>query len=133
MHEAAVWGMVVASGLLFVGTLLVVPWIVVRIPSDYFHHTRRPPPTWMPKFAPFRLAAMVVKNIAGVLLIAAGVAMLVLPGQGLLTILVGVLMLDFPGKYHFERWLVGFGPTLRAINWLRQRAGREPLVVLEDS
>jgi hypothetical protein len=59
--------------------------------------------------------------------IAAGIAMLVLPGQGLLTILIGFLMLDFPGKYRVEKWLVSRRRLLGAINWLRRRAGRVPL------
>ena len=38
---------------------------------------------------------IVSKNLVGLGLLAAGIAMLVLPGQGLLTILIGLLMIDF--------------------------------------
>jgi len=68
------------------------------------------------------------KNLLGVLLVIAGLAMLVMPGQGLLTIVAGVLLIDFPGKYCLERWLVTRKTVWRSINWLRKRAGRKPLL-----
>ena len=52
--------------------------------------------------------------------------MLVTPGQGVLTIVVGMLLFDFPGKFRLERWLVTRPTVWRSINWLRERAGREP-------
>ena len=76
-----------------------------------------------------RAFLLVGRNVLGCLLIAAGVAMLVLPGQGVLTILVGTMLVDFPGKRRLERWIVERGPVLRAMNWLRERAGREPFAV----
>ncbi len=71
------------------------------------------------------------KNLLGYLLIVAGIAMLVLPGQGVLTILLGVILVDLPGKYRFERWIVARPLVLKSINRLRQRAGRDPLVLAE--
>ena len=70
---------------------------------------------------------MVGKNLLGSVLMVAGVAMLVLPGQGVLTILVGFLLVDFPGKYPLERWLVSRRAIGAPLNWLRSRAGRAPL------
>jgi hypothetical protein len=70
-----------------------------------------------------------VKNLMGYVLIAAGIAMLVLPGQGMVTMLLGIILVDLPGKYRLERWLVARGPVFRSINWLRRRAGRDPLVL----
>jgi len=69
------------------------------------------------------------KNALGNVLIEVGILMLVLPGQDALTILIGILFMDFPGKCWLERWIVSHGPVLQSINWLRQRAGREPLVL----
>jgi hypothetical protein len=69
------------------------------------------------------------KSLLGYVFIAAGVLMLVLPGQGMLTILVGIILVDFPGKYRLERWIVTRRPVLRFINRLRRRAGRAPLVL----
>jgi hypothetical protein len=74
---------------------------------------------------------VVAKNLLGYILIVAGILMLVLPGQGTWTIVVGIMLLNFPGKYKLERWIVSRGPVLRSINWVRRRAGRDPLVLEE--
>jgi hypothetical protein len=116
------------SLLTFVGSLLALPVLVSRIPRDYFAGETR----HLSKTHPFHPVVygllIVLKNLLGVALIAAGIAMLVLPGQGLLTILIGVSLMDFPGKFTLERWLVGRPGVLKAINWLRERYGEEPLI-----
>ena len=56
--------------------------------------------------------------------------MLVLPGQGILTILVGFTLLDFPGKFRLQRWIVTRRGVLESINWVRKKAGREPLALV---
>ena len=66
----------------------------------------------------------ITKNLFGLLLIAAGIVMLVLPGQGLLTILAGLMVMNFPGKYRLELWLVGHKSIARSINWIRCRANK---------
>ena len=68
------------------------------------------------------------KNALGIVLVVAGIAMLVLPGQGILTILAGILLLNFPGRHRFEHWIVSRPPVFRSINWLRRRNGQPPLV-----
>jgi hypothetical protein len=70
---------------------------------------------------------LIAKNLLGLVLIIAGIAMLVLPGQGLLTIVVGVVLMNFPGKYRLERWLATRRPVWRSLNWLRRRASRPEL------
>ena len=110
----------------FVGSLIVIPWILIRLPPDYFDECY--PRTWFRDHHPIlRFAAHVLKNVAGVILILGGLAMLVLPGQGLLTIVIGVLLVDFPGKRALERWLLSRPMVLQAINSLRQRFDRPPL------
>jgi hypothetical protein len=39
------------------------------------------------------------------------------------------MLLDFPGKRRLEQWLVRRATVLRAMNRLRQRYGKPPLVV----
>jgi hypothetical protein len=75
------------------------------------------------------VASVILKNAAGWLFIAAGIAMLVLPGQGIITIVVGLTLSDFPSKFRLERWLAGRRLLIRAMNWTRSRAGRSPLQV----
>jgi hypothetical protein len=130
-HEAILWTLGVASIVVFIGSLLAMPEIIVRIPVDYFAHEQRPPSRWSKEHKAIRAAVRIGRNVMGVLFVAAGIAMLVLPGQGLLTILVGVLLIDFPHKYRFEQWLLRRRWVSRPVNWLRERRGREPLKVRE--
>ena len=74
-----------ASGLSLlaaVATLAGVPWVVVRLPRDYFTRPRRE--VWrMPSSRPFvGLALAILKNLLGLILVILGVIMLVTPGQG---------------------------------------------------
>lgn len=115
------------SLLTFIGSLSALPFLAARIPSDYFVDPQRHQ-SRLKKLHPAVFVILVVlKNILGWLLIASGLAMLVLPGQGLLTILIGLILSDFPGKFRFERWFACRRSVFRAINWLRQRAGHQPL------
>ncbi len=130
-HESAIWWIAGASIVTFIATLIVVPWLIVRIPPDYFAHGRRQRKQWANRHSIVRGVLLTGKNLLGYILIAAGIAMLVLPGQGMLTILLGIILVDLPGKYRLERWFVARRPVLRSINWLRRRAGRAPLVLDE--
>lgn len=121
------WLVLALLSIPFIGTLLFIPWAVVRIPPDYFRSRRRRREPWDDQPPLLRLCLVVLKNLLGVVLLLMGIAMLVLPGQGVMTMLVGLLLVDFPGKFRVERWLVTRGPILRSINWLRRRRGKSPL------
>ncbi|MFP4168253.1 MAG: PGPGW domain-containing protein [Desulfonatronovibrionaceae bacterium] len=133
-HAAASLSLAGVSLLMFLAALIVIPWAVVRLPADYFSGERRPESfLGRRRFPVLWLLLQVVKNLAGAVLVAAGVAMLLLPGQGVLTILVGMMLMNFPGKFRLERWIVSRGPTLRIINYLRFRRGKPPLVLDSNS
>jgi hypothetical protein len=76
-----------------------------------------------------RLMGHVLKNLVGAVFLAAGFAMLFLPGQGILTMLIGLSLIDFPGKRRLERKFIGQASVLRTINSMREKFGRPPLVV----
>lgn len=118
----------VISLITFIGTLIVVPWLIMRIPTDYFASEERQVAAWSDQHPAVRWLLLIAKNLFGAVLVVMGIAMLVLPGQGLLTILIGLVLLNFPGKYRLERWLVLRRPILRSVNWLRRRGGRESLI-----
>lgn len=108
---------------------LVTAWVVVRIPADYFaHRERHPPPTRHPVV---RVLLVLGKNLLGFVALLLGIVMAVpgVPGPGLVVILLALMLLDFPGKYAAERWVVSRKPVREAIDSLRARAGRQPLVV----
>jgi UPF0716 family protein affecting phage T7 exclusion len=107
-------------------TLVAVPWVVVRLPVDYFVRRRREVWRRGPTHLPGALVFTLLKNLLGLLLVTLGAVMLVTPGQGILTLLVGLLLMNFPGKYWLERWLVTRRGVMRGMNWLRRKRGREP-------
>lgn len=111
-----------------VATIVAVPWLVARLPHDYFCRPQRF--VWRKSSQEPLLARAltVVKNLLGALLVLLGLLMLVTPGQGLLTLLAGLLLMNFPGKYRLERWLVLRPGILRGLNWLRRRYQQAPLV-----
>lgn len=109
-------------------SMIAIPWLVVRIPQDYFSAP------WKPHVKRGLLAWTIwaLRNTLAAFLIVAGIIMLVLPGQGLLTILVGIACSTFPGKYRLERRLVRRPKILASLNWIRRHYGKPPLDVADD-
>jgi hypothetical protein len=70
---------------------------------------------------------LIVRNALGWLLIAAGLAMLALPGPGLLVLLIGIILADFPGKKRLVAWILSRRGVLEGANRLRARFGKPPL------
>ena len=126
-HPGLLWSLGAASLAILIASLVVIPAVVVRIPPDYFLHEKRLLPAWAKRRPIVRILVVGGKNILGGVLILAGIAMLLLPGQGALTLLLGLLLVDFPRKYRFLKWLVGRRFIHQPINWLRKRQGREPI------
>jgi hypothetical protein len=128
-HPAITTAAFVGSIAMFVGGILLVPWLVVRMPADFFLRHDRPQASRHPIIHALLVAA---RNAVGWPLLLLGIAMLVLPGQGLLTILVAVALVDFPGKRRVELALVREKHLHRGIDWLRRRAGVAPLLIPDD-
>jgi hypothetical protein len=124
-------GLTVTSVVGFVGSLIAIPLILVRLPPDYFD--TRVPRHWMKDHHPvLRVIGLVAKNVIGVVFFFAGFAMLFLPGQGILTILIGVSLMDFPGKQLLEAKLIGQRTVLNAINAMRKKFDKPPLMLAPD-
>ena len=115
----------------FVGSLIAIPFILVRLPTDFFDI--RVPRPWMENHHPvLRLLGHLVKNVVGAIFLFAGFLMLFLPGQGILTMLIGVTMLDFPGKRRLEAKMIGQPAVLNTINSMRLKFGKPPLSIAPD-
>jgi hypothetical protein len=104
---------------MFVGTLAAIPWFVRRLPADYFV---RPPPK-------HTLPVIIARNLLGVALIAAGIAMLILPGQGVLTILIGLSIVDLPIKHRIVQWCLEKRTIQEGLQHLRSKVGKPPLIL----
>jgi hypothetical protein len=84
--------------------------------------------TTSPKRTLLRLFASLLRNLLGLILLFAGIAMLFLPGQGLLTILLGILLLSIPGKQRLITYLTRGTAVRLSLDWLRKKAGKEPFL-----
>jgi hypothetical protein len=115
------------SVLIFVASIVALPWLAGMIPEDYFldNKTVQENTNGVPSF--LVLLAAVGRNLLGLLLLCTGILMLFLPGQGLLTIIVSLLLLDYPGKKIFERRIVRYKSILQGINWIRAKGGHSPI------
>ena len=128
------WSRIVLGVLLIVVTFLVttgvVSFVVVKLPPTYFHpsHDRD---LWSDRHRAIRWTGIIIKNLSGIVLILVGIVMAVpgVQGPGLLTILFGIMLLDFPGKRRLERKLVSRPSVLKAINNLRRKYDKPPLVL----
>lgn len=128
-----IWGAVLTA-FVFVATAsagaILAAVILVKMPATYFcdHYVRD---FWVDRHPVLRWIARIAKNFVGAALIAMGCLLSFpgIPGPGIITILFGITLLDFPGKRRLERWLIGRPVFLRAINRLRCRYGKPPVVL----
>lgn len=111
-------------------SLLLVVVLLVRLPATYFLD-REDRQLWVDHHPVARLALHLLKNVAGVGIVALGLLLSLpgIPGQGLLTVLIGLMLVDFPGKRRLEKRLVQSPRVRQAIDRLRQRYGKPPLVL----
>jgi len=116
------------SALTFIGTILLIPVLLIRMSPDYFVKTGRTP-IFKRKHPLLRICILFFKNLTGLIFLVAGFIMLFIPGQGLLTIFIGITLINFPGKRKLERRLILHPKILPFINSIRQRAGKQALIL----
>ncbi|MEP6924584.1 MAG: hypothetical protein ABI954_08970 [Pyrinomonadaceae bacterium] len=132
--QSLTWNQILLGGGLFAGSLILsfgaIVIVMVNIPANYFspHYEEDflPGSHWTVKWG-----AVILKNVLGVLLIIIGILLSLpgVPGQGLLTILLGLIMLDIPGKRPLEARIIQRPAILAAINKLRARFKKTPLIL----
>ncbi len=128
------WGSLGLAFLMFLVSLAIsfvaIGIVMVKIPPHYFaaHHERDflPDSPWL-----VRWGAVIAKNVLGIFLILLGIVLSLpgVPGQGILTILLGLIMVDIPGKRPLEARIVQRPAVLKAINRLREKYDKPPLVM----
>ena len=128
-HQAILTWLTIGSLITFIFSLAVLPWLVAKIPADYFLYQKRRPTPLKQGHPIIRMALLIGKNILGAILLLGGILMLFIPGQGLLTMAMGLLLLDYPGKFTLERKLVQQPKVLNGLNWLRSKTKAPPLEV----
>jgi len=111
-------------------SFLSIGIVMVKIPANYFssHYVQDflPNSSWI-----VRWGAVVAKNVFGIFLVLLGIVLSLpgIPGQGILTILLGLIVLDIPGKRPLEAKIIRRPKVLAAINNLRKRWNKPPLIV----
>jgi len=116
----SVVAIVASYGLIVIG--------MIKIPADYFS-SKYVREINKDKHFSVRWAAFIVKNTIGFLLIIAGVVMIFTPGPGVPTILLGLIMMDIPGKRPLEAKLIQRPMVLSAVNDLRAKYNKPPLIM----
>ncbi len=130
-YESYIKGIGFISFLSFIASLLIFPWIIGRLKSNYFlqlhkHNKREDEHPLV--FIFLRL----LRYLLGAVLLAAGILMLFLPGQGLLTILLGLSLLDFPGKQKAIDWILRKEFLQTSLNWIREKENKPPFLFVQD-
>ncbi len=119
-YKTVFWMLSFLSLMIFLGSLVTLPWIVGRLPRDYFVNPGQT--------AGKPVLAVIVRNVLGSIVFIAGFIMLFIPGQGLLTMVAGLVLMDFPGKAKLMAGMVR-GATVRSgLNWLRKKGGKPSLI-----
>lgn len=121
------WWALAGSVIFLLAVIFLVPLMVILLPVDYFASEKADGLFKKFKF-PLNILMLSIKNIAGIILFCIGVILLFIPGQGLLTIFIGLILMNFPGKRKLLLSIVRRKPVLKAINWIRLKAGKAPIV-----
>lgn len=112
------------SLLLLTSSLLATPWVLARLPANYFSR----PPLVKPRSVR-RLCTSVLKTVLGTLMILTGIAMMFTPGPGLVCLVLGMALCEFPGKHHLLKQLIRRPSVFSTLNWLRRKASKPPFVL----
>ncbi len=116
----------IGSFIFFIIMILITPWLVGKIPYDYFVNDK-----YSMKSASkiTKLIVNPIRNIFGLILLILGFIMLFTPGQGIITILLAVLVMRFPYKRELEQKIIANKNILKALNWLRDKNNKPHIIV----
>lgn len=119
-HEQLFWILGLGSILLFVLSALLIPWIIIVLPADFFIRLRAR--AFSGRHPVVALLLIILRNVLGAVLLVAGIIMLFIPGQGLLTILIALALIDFPGKHNLLMRMINNPRVFHAANGIRRWA-----------
>jgi len=124
-HRATMWWLGSFSIVVFLGFLIAIPILIVRLPGDYFLNQAIPNHKGKKTVSLPRMIYRIFKNALGIIFILAGVGMLFLPGQGVLTLIIGISLLNIPGKHHLFLAILQQKKVMESMNRLRARFNKE--------
>jgi amino acid permease len=106
-------------------SLLCIPWLVSRLPQNYFQDPRNTKRTAFTTPTVPGLALFFIRNLIGLILFTAGVAMLFLPGQGIITMIIGIGVMSFPYKQYLLFRATRPNSIQSAMDWIRKKTGKD--------
>ena len=116
----------IVSGVGLLAIAVVTPWLIVRMPDDFFSNPQRY--NWLGRKPPMiRIPIRILKNLLAIVLVILGVVMFLTPASGLFPILLGVVLADVPGKSKLQRWILSKKTIRKSMNWLRCKFHRKPV------
>ena len=108
-------------------SLLIIPWLIGRLPQDFFLHLHEPRIREDEHPVIFILFRFLRYSLGAILLLS-GLLMLFLPGQGILTMILGLSLLDFPGKRKAVDSLLDLHSVQHGLNWIRKKEHKDPFL-----
>jgi mannose/fructose/N-acetylgalactosamine-specific phosphotransferase system component IID len=125
VSPTVIWAIAIGLGVSILGGLAAMI-VVVKLPKDYFSRPERKKSS---KGNLGRKIGKIVKNIAGVLLIAGGVVLMLpgIPGPGVVVLLLGLAITDIPGKHKLIVKIAKKPAVMRSMNKVRRRFHRPDL------
>jgi archaellum biogenesis protein FlaJ (TadC family) len=125
---AGVCMLILLSLLFSLTSLLLVGWVLVKLPEDYFVHHKEH--HWIDpvRYPNLYKVLRMVKNLIGIVLIVVGIILIFMPGQGVLTIVIGLILTDFPAKKRWLEKLLRSKGVRKSLDMLRRKAGKRPFL-----
>jgi len=122
IDSALSWALI--AGYTVGGSFVLGVCVTLALPADILTREMQP----IPRAGIGRVVA-VVRNLVAIPLAVIGIILLFLPGPGIGTIILSLLLADFSSKRHCIVRILSHKGTLRSLNVLRKRFGRERIVV----
>lgn len=132
--ESLTWSRIGVGIFLFILSIVIgygaIMIVIIKIPANYFSSQFTSRFQQDGRFL-VRWGAVIFKNMLGVILVLVGIFFSIpgMPGPGLITIVLGLVMIDIPGKRPLEAKIIKHPTILTAINNLRTRYNKPPLIV----
>ncbi len=110
----------IASILLLILTIILTPYLICLIPSNYFTNNYNP--------KKHSILYIILLNSIGLILLLLGFIMLFTPGQGLITILFAIFIMRFPYKRKLELQLIKNDILFNTLNWIRAKFYKDTFI-----
>jgi len=122
-HSTSVVVLGILSVALLITTLMATPWLLAKLPDDYF---ARPPKHIV--YSPGRMIFSTLKTLVGFAIICIGFVMMLTPGPGLVFLVLGLALCEFPGKHQLLIKFIDQPQVFSALNWIRKKADKPPFI-----